>query len=385
MSITQGYVSKTLVFFKKNFMKKYKLVEYVNIHKPCVFYGCYNKTDLETIKKNKSLKIIIFGGTDTYYKKYEKARNMLNKIKTIPNTFFISQSSFISSDLNAFNIIHSFVPIAPTVNLKCNPQVKGLNIYVYTNPLNEPVYGSNFYYRLMNEFKDINFILACAKKTSETKKIKCYAKDALIKVYSSCFLGLRLVQHDGISATMQEMGLLGIKTISNGISPACINYTNYDSIVNIINEERKKIGTLDNETSQKTYDYLNINDEWLNIKNYKNINKPNTVNKLNITNKQKNTNKLNITTSSGTKNVKTFKLYGRTFKYSKCGKINVWDAIINKKNIIFYRIYKMVDQWVLYIKQKYKKNIILYHNNNINNDVPPLFNWEKTIKTTIKK
>ena len=45
----------------------------------------------------------------------------------------------------------------------------------------------------------------------------------------------------------------------------------------------------------------------------------------------------------------------------------------------------MVDQWVLYIKQKYKKNIILYHNNNINNDVPPLFNWEKTIKTTIKK
>jgi hypothetical protein len=354
MSITQGYVSKTLVFFKKKFMKKYKLVEYVNIHKPCVFYGCYNKKDLETIKKNKSLKIVIFGGTDTYYKKYKKARNMLNKIKKIPNTFFISQSSFISSDLNAFNIIHNFVPIAPTVNLKCNPQVKGPNIYVYTNPSNERVYGSNFYYRLMNEFKDINFILACAKKTNETKKIKCYTKDALIKVYSSCFLGLRLVQHDGISATIQEMGLLGIKTINNGISPACINYTNYDSIVNIINEERKKIGILDNETSQKTYDYLNIDNEWLNINNYKNI----PIKKTNTTN--------------------MLKLYGRTFKYTKSGKIDTWDAIINKKNILFYRIYKKKSRWVLYIKQKNKTNKILYDNYNINSDIPPLLYWKKT-------
>ena len=357
MSIKQGYVSNTLIFFKKKFMTKYNLDEYVNIYKPCVFYGCYNNKDLIQIKQNKSLKIVIFGGTDTYYKKHNKVISILNEIKKISNIFFISQSSFISSDLNSFNIKFSFIPIAPTVTLKYNPQVKGPNIYVYTNPINELTYGSNFYYRLINDFKDINFILTCAKKINETKKIKYYDNNKLFNIYSSCFLGLRLVQHDGISATIQEMGLLGIKTISNGKSPACINYTNYNNLVKIINEERQKIGTFDYETSKKTYDYLNINNDWLNEKNYK-------------TNFIKNINK-----------IKVFKLYGRTFKYKRYKIIDVWDSIINKNNIIFYRIYQMKNKWVLYIKQKYKKNIILYYNDNINNNnnIPPLIEWKKYI------
>ena len=34
--INQGYVSKSLSFFKISFMKKYNLVEYTNVNKPCV-------------------------------------------------------------------------------------------------------------------------------------------------------------------------------------------------------------------------------------------------------------------------------------------------------------------------------------------------------------
>jgi hypothetical protein len=267
--INQGYVSKSLSFFKISFMKKYNLVEYTNINKPCVFYGCYNDNDLNKIINHQSLKVVVFGGTDTYYKKINFSKRMLMTIKNIPNTFFVSQSKFISDDLKHFNINYKFLQIAPTVNLKCIPTKKGPNIYVYTNPHNELTYGSNFYYRLIKEFKDINFILTCAKK-SNNNKIKCYSKNELHKIYSSCFLGLRLIQHDGISATIQEMGLLGIKTINNGNSPACINYTNYDSIVRIIKDERKKIGEVDNEISKKTYDFLNINNDWLDTKYYTN-------------------------------------------------------------------------------------------------------------------
>jgi hypothetical protein len=267
--IDQGHVSKSISFFKKNFMKKYKLNEYTNLNKPCIFYGCYNEDDLDKIIKHKSLKVVVFGGTDTYYKKIIDSKRKLIILKNITNIFFISQSKFISDDLKNLNIKYIYLPIAPTVDLKSISVKKGKSIYVYTNPSNELNYGSNFYYRLMKDFKDINFILTCAKK-SNNNKIKCYSKNELHKVYASCFLGLRLIQHDGISATIQEMGLLGIKTISNGNSPACINYTNYDSIVEIIKIERKKIGEVDNEISKKTYDFLNINDDWLDTKYYTN-------------------------------------------------------------------------------------------------------------------
>ena len=266
--INQGYVSNSISFFKNNFMKQYNLTKYTNIYKPCIFYGCYNTTDVNKIRENRSLKIIVFGGSDTYYKKRAFSKKMLQIIKNIPNTFFISQSKFISEDLNDFKIKHKFLPIAPTVNLKSIPVKKGPNIYIYTSPQNEIMYGSNFYYRLISELKDINFILACAKKSKSNKKIKCYSKNELNKIYSSCFLGIRLTQHDGISATIQEMGLLGIKTINNGNSPSCVNYTNYDSIVRIIKEEQKKVGTIDVETSKKTYNFLNITDDWLNTEYY---------------------------------------------------------------------------------------------------------------------
>ena len=126
----------------------------------------------------------------------------------------------------------------------------------------------NFYKKLIHKFKDIKFILTCARKSAQTPHIRSYSKSELHKIYSSCFIGIRLTKHDGISATVQEMGLLGIKTIHNGNSPSCINYTNYDSIIQKINEERKTIGTIDYETAKKTYDFLNINKDWLSIEYY---------------------------------------------------------------------------------------------------------------------
>ena len=55
---------------------------------------------------------------------------------------FISQSSFISKDLDDFKIKHKFIPIAPTVCLNSKPVKKGPNIYIYTSPSNERFYGS---------------------------------------------------------------------------------------------------------------------------------------------------------------------------------------------------------------------------------------------------
>jgi hypothetical protein len=82
--------------------------------------------------------------------------------------------------------------------------------------------------------------------------------------------------------------------------------------------------------------------------------------------------------------METFTLYGRTFKHGKCGELDVWDAIINKGNVAYYRIYKMKTEsetkWVFYIRQKNKENEIMYHHNNTNVSTPPLTGWETSKK-----
>jgi hypothetical protein len=76
-----------------------------------------------------------------------------------------------------------------------------------------------------------------------------------------------------------------------------------------------------------------------------------------------------------------FKLYGRTFIYHKIENTDMWTAVINKDNILYYRIYKTLEKWVLFIKQKNKPTEILYYNTNIENDIPPLVNWENRNKS----
>ena len=77
--IDQCYVSTSLNFFKDHFKNKYNLREYYTVKKPCIFYGCYKCSDLQKIKNHRSLKVIIFGGSDTYYENKSFARTVFNR------------------------------------------------------------------------------------------------------------------------------------------------------------------------------------------------------------------------------------------------------------------------------------------------------------------
>jgi len=87
-------------------------------------------------------------------------------------------------------------------------------------------------------------------------------------VYSKCFIGLRLVPHDGLGSTVQELGLMGIKCVHNGNSPSALNYKNIDDILKHIENEAKTIGLKDEELSKKVYNYLTIPDNFFNVSTY---------------------------------------------------------------------------------------------------------------------
>jgi hypothetical protein len=121
----------------------------------------------------------------------------------------------------------------------------------------------------MRRMPHIKFILASthsALSEAKQKKVNCqgilaFNSSQMPNVYSKCFLGLRLTKHDGISATVQELGMMGIKTIHNGSTPSCINYTNVKDIIEIIEREKENIGSIDDDVAQSTKQHLRICDE----------------------------------------------------------------------------------------------------------------------------
>lgn len=127
----------------------------------------------------------------------------------------------------------------------------------------------------MKKFPDIPFIFACGSDKKQIKPhkndITNYSPSDLINnIYPKCFLCLRLTEHDGLAATVQETGLLGIKSIHNGASPSTLNYKSVDDIYSIVSQEREKIGTIDSEIANKVKEYLTINKNIFNINYYKN-------------------------------------------------------------------------------------------------------------------
>lgn len=277
-TINQIYVNNVLkIAFLEENRKAYNLKEYNDDYSPSIFYGIYREEDVRAIEKNKSLKLVIFCGGDVNHdvpligNTNLRSAIIIEKIKriaAIPKVRFISISSFISQSLQKISIPYKQIPyMGVDLNLY-KASSKGNCIYLYTSPPESFVYGEELYIKLMEKYSNIKFIVTCCKYyydqyvnfNKEMKHdMKCYDKNTLInEIYPKCFIGLRLTKHDGLAGTVQELGLLGIKSIHNGTSPSSLNYKNFDDICKHIDNEMKTIGTTDNELAQKVKTYLTM-------------------------------------------------------------------------------------------------------------------------------
>tara|TARA_R100001163_G_C5068066_1_gene207794 strand:- start:6684 stop:7820 length:1137 start_codon:yes stop_codon:yes gene_type:complete len=257
--------SNSIKYFDKFMQRKYNLLHYKSDTLPTIFFGCYTKTDINYLNNHKGKKILLWGGTDTT-KNYN-----IEKVKKMKNIIHIAQSHYIVKDLMQFNINSKYIPIAPTVNYNYKTVSKGPCIYIYTNPNNQDFYGKKLYSEIMKYFAGIKFYLACnsqalisaKEKGVNCKGIKSYSKFELMKIYSDCFIALRLTEHDGISASIQELGLMGIKTIHNGITPSCLKYKSLNDIKQLIIKEKSTIGQFDHDLSSKVKQFLKDGDRHL--------------------------------------------------------------------------------------------------------------------------
>lgn len=187
------------------------MVDYTNPYLPTIYYGVWSETDLEHLKRNKSLKIIIWTGGDINVSGYRTKKiikqimNTINEIKKLTKVIHISISSFIDKSLDGFGLSYLQIPFMGINFDDYKPVIKGPCIYVYTSPGSEKYYGSDLYEKIVQIFPKINFIFTCYKTDHREKHphilkygIKYYSRLELInEIYPKCFLGLRLTIHDG--------------------------------------------------------------------------------------------------------------------------------------------------------------------------------------------
>jgi hypothetical protein len=277
--IEQIYMNKDLkITFFDDIINLYGLKEYHNPYAPAIFYGLMNNNDLLVLEKHKSLKVIVWIGGDINYtirrtpNISKMIKNNIDRILKVKKIRHISISSFVRKSLIELNLPYRMVPFMGVNFDKYKPGPKGPCIYLYTSLSTEHYYGKTLYEKIMRKYSHIKFIVACCSISYNALlgynkplkyNIKFYNKEELINdIYPQCFLGLRLTDHDGLSGTVQELGLLGIKSIHNGCSPSALNYKTFEDICDHIDREIKTIGQIDFELADKVKEYLTIDQDF---------------------------------------------------------------------------------------------------------------------------
>lgn len=244
------YISDSVKHFKNVYEKLYG-VKSTNDINPCVptlFVGCYTQKDIDKVLNHDSLAILVWMGIDA-----SREKNVSQFIGK-GNIRHIAISHWIYESLIKNNIVPKYIHLPNTDINYWKPHKLGDKIYSYAP--NE-VYKQKFVKEIAKEVP-FDLILVDSHKK--------YSRKQLREIYKKCFVGLRLREFDGCPATINEMGLMGRKTISNVGLPSCLPWYDKDEIIENIMLESKKIGKIPGMDEYKfLYNYLNVGDNWLKL------------------------------------------------------------------------------------------------------------------------
>jgi len=221
-------VSNALKHFEKNICNKFNLIKYNKLcdkFENVIFFGLYDNHDYIKLTNHIGKKYLMWGGTDVNVK-YEFRKETVEKIKNYYDIINLSISNYINETLDKFNIEYIKIYLN-MVNLDIFKPITnyGNSIYVYNGFTkgNENIYGKSIYLEVIKSFPKCEFIFSNDLNLPYEK---------MPEIYSKCFIGLRLTQHDGNANTVQEFNAMNIPIIFNG--PGGIIWNNIKDIIDII-------------------------------------------------------------------------------------------------------------------------------------------------------
>lgn len=285
--IKQAKVSNSIAHFGKKIGDAYGLTRYRDRQAPCLFLGVYSNEDINAIISHIGKKIVYFGGSDIL--RFKRKEFSITRLTSCKNIAFVAESIFISKILRSMGVTHKFVPLSPGIinPERFKPVKKGPNVCIYSGITSPDIYKLPMCLSILKKIKGVNpIVITNPKRYRQLKnskkkliypisKVRSYDKfqDLVDKCYSKCFIGLRLTYNDGNSATVNELGLLGIPVIHNGSQPNAINYKTTRDIERIIRREMKNIGTVNKDLSDKMKIFNKANPLWFKTSFYTFLNR----------------------------------------------------------------------------------------------------------------
>lgn len=217
--------SSTIKFFDEAFRKKFPFDKYKEKDKPTLFFGVYRRSDLQAIKEHEGPKIIWFAGTDAWSQKTLKyvKDSCLNE-----QTRVIAESNWIERDLDEAGIKYISIAFCMSGLYDWLPEPLGDSLYWYSASSSK--YGKKHVRAVRKAFPDLNII------TNESTTVP---RDQMPEVYKKCFASVRAMEHDGMSQTVAEMGLMGRISIWDGKTPFTTPCEGTETIIEAIKHLRQ--------------------------------------------------------------------------------------------------------------------------------------------------
>lgn len=251
--VFQCYASQPMEeHFAKGLRERWNLSNYSDPNTPTVMFGWYGDTDdVNFINNHKGPLIMLWGGADM------NSRRAVQLVKRA-NTYQIGYG-WQSDLLTTWNVPHKKVIVPIKDYSRFQPTPLGDKIYVYKGWKVDR--GSYFNWResiqpLINEWGEDNFVFGMGHDIDYVHE----------NFYKKSFVYIKPNQRGG-STGMWELGYMGRKTIAQnqGGAPNVLEYRDLRDIANLVNQEAKKIGTVQEEVSQQVQNYMMNTNEWLNL------------------------------------------------------------------------------------------------------------------------
>jgi hypothetical protein len=216
-------------------------------------YGIYNGDDYKFFENFEPFIIALWRGTDALITNEKKAAIILAK----KNCKHYAASSNVKASLARWGIRAEVLPITSTdPKIECEPRGKCVYCYISSK---HPVMYKKYKMGILKQLErslPYKFIYTT---------IKMYPPEKLMEVYKRCFVGVRLLDHDGMSNSILEMGLMGRRTISNSGLPYTIRWKSVKDIRKAILKQYATRNSRNKCISDAYRKLIDIGDNWLEI------------------------------------------------------------------------------------------------------------------------
>ena len=221
-------ISRTITFFEKMLRNKFNFENYISVDEPTLFFGIYRHNDFKALERYKGIKVVWFAGTDALMMLDSFRKGNIDVGKYFKDVIVIAESKWIERDLDEMGIKYKSISIFIDGLYNWRAEPLGDSLYWYGGRNSK--YGKKYFNYIQKAIPDLNIIVHDQKDIPHNQ---------MAEVYKQCFAGIRPIDHDGLSQTVGEMGLMGRISIWNGGGPMSVPYEDVEGIVSAIKHLRK--------------------------------------------------------------------------------------------------------------------------------------------------